>query len=156
MMARKRLRQRAHPGGVVAEAKVAHLALADQLLHAAHKFFNRSEAIPKVAPQEVDVIGSQPPQRVLHSVHHALATAATAVWVPWPHVSTKLGGNHHAITGASPGTGPEVVPNHLLAVSLGVDIGGIDVRLLLQSPILFQTSWRQGRLGERANRCDQE
>ena len=78
-----------------------------------------------MAPQEVDVIGSQPPQRVLHRVHHALATATTTVWVPWPHVSTKLSGNHHAITGASPRSGAEIVANHLFAVSLGVDIGGV-------------------------------
>ncbi len=111
---------------MVAQPKVTHLALADKLLHATHEFFNGSEAIPEVAPQEVDVVGSQAAQGVFHRVHHALTTTTTTVWVPWPHVSTKLRGNDNLITGASPRTRAEVVADHLFTVPLGVNIGGVD------------------------------
>jgi hypothetical protein len=126
VLAREGLRQRTDPRRMVAQADVPHLALPHQLLHPAHQFLDGGVAIPEVAPQEVDVVGLQAPQRVVHGVHHGLRAASAAVGIHGPEVAAELGGDDHAIAMAGAGSGPEVVPEDLLAVSLGVDVGRVD------------------------------
>ena len=126
VLAREGLRQCADPGRVIAQADVPHLALPHQLLHAAHQFLDGGVAIPEVAPEEVDVVGLQASQRVMHRVHHGLGAAAAAIRVHGPEVAAELGGDDHAIALPGAGPGTEVVPEDPLAVSLGVDVGGVD------------------------------
>ena len=66
------LRERHVPGGEVATADVADLALADQLLHRLPNLLPRRRPVDMVHLVQVDVIGLQPPQTRLTRAPNAV------------------------------------------------------------------------------------
>ena len=119
-------RLHAHPRGVVAEARVAHLALLHEHVERLHRLVDRRVHILEVAPEEIDVVGLQAAQRVLDRAEHRLSRRAAAVRIALPHVSAELRGDDHAVALAAARAGREVVAEDRLAVTLRVHVGGVD------------------------------
>ena len=70
---------------------------------------------------EVDPVGSQPPQRILHRADDPAARVALPVGV-LAHRVVELGGEDHVVAAAA----GERLADDLLGLALPVDIGGVD------------------------------
>jgi hypothetical protein len=120
-----RLRLRADPGRMVAEAHVAHLALRDEQVERPHQLLDRREAIPEMDPAEIDAIGLQPPKARFDGPHDRDATRASRVRIAAVHAAAELGRDHGAVA-ARLAAGREPLADDPLGVALGVDVGGVD------------------------------
>ena len=116
----------ADPRRVVAQAQVANLACTHEHVERVHRLVDRRVRVEEVHPQQVDVVGAKPPQRILDLVHDGLASRAAAVGIAHVHAAAELGGDHQAITEALARPGRKPLAEDRLAVALGVDVGGVD------------------------------
>ncbi|SKX85499.1 Uncharacterised protein [Mycobacteroides abscessus subsp. abscessus] len=64
------------PGREVREPRVEDLAFAREVVESAQQFFHRRDTVGVVRPEQVDVVGLQPSQALLHRTDHCLATVA--------------------------------------------------------------------------------
>jgi hypothetical protein len=67
--------------GSVRDPDVENLALANDIVQAAHDFFHWSNPIPDVHPVQIDVVGLQSFQTGFQCLHHALAVIARRIGI---------------------------------------------------------------------------
>jgi hypothetical protein len=83
----------------IADADGADFPLLEQHLHGCCGFFDRNEGVGPMNLIDVDVIGSQPAQRVLDLADDA-ASAGIAIYAAVLPFEPDLGRNHHAVAQA--------------------------------------------------------
>jgi len=69
------------PGGSVRDADVENLALANEIVQAAHDFFHWCDPVPDVYPVQIEVVGLQSLQTGFYRLHHALAVIARRIGI---------------------------------------------------------------------------
>ncbi len=102
---------------------ISHHALPCQIVERAHRFFDRRDIVLGMNLIKVDVIGLQPFQAARHAVHD-VATAGADIVRPLAHAAIAFGGDHHV--GASDTQILQRLPDNLLGLTGGIDIGGIE------------------------------
>jgi hypothetical protein len=140
-----RLGLRGDPRRHVREADVADLAGGDQIVERSQCLVDRGAAIPAMQPVEVDVVGLQPPQRLLKLGDERLAAGAAPVRVAGVEVGEELRAERDAFAPA--GLGGEELADDLLGVAVGVDVGGVDD---VAAAVEVLGEHRLGGLGARA------
>jgi len=121
---REGLRLRDLPRRRVGEADVAGLSRPHEVVERAHRLVDRRELIPAVHPVQIDVIGLQPPQRLLARGCDRLPARAAAVRIALIEVAEELGRDDDAV--AARAVASDEVADDLLGVPLRVDVGGVD------------------------------
>ena len=121
------------PGGEVAAADVADLALADQLLHRLPDLLPRRGPVDVVHLVQVDVVGPQPSQARLARPPQVVGGQPAVVGAQ-AHRLVHLGGQDDVVappTALQPLTdrllGAAVALGHVGGLRAAVDVGGVDV-----------------------------
>jgi hypothetical protein len=109
-------------GRIVRAADVEHLAGGDQIVERADQLvFGRGHVL-HVDLVEVDPVGVQAAQAVVHAAHHPTAGGAGTVRSV-AHLEAELGGEHHLV---APAGGGEPLADHALGEPvLAVHVGGV-------------------------------
>ncbi|GAB3974550.1 hypothetical protein GCM10029978_056450 [Actinoallomurus acanthiterrae] len=107
---------------------MTHLALGDQLIERAERLLDRGDAVGLVVLVQVDAVGAQPAQRLLHGVPHVPRRAARAVPVGLlAHAHAELRGQHDLVAVALERDAEQTfaVAGRRAAVR-AVDVGGVE------------------------------
>ena len=102
-------------------ADVADLALVDQVGQRRQRLLDVGMRFGAVDLVQVDPVGAEPPQRVLHRADDPAAGAALPVGIV-AHRAVELGGEDHVV----PPAAGERLADDLLGLALPVDVGGVD------------------------------
>ena len=108
------------PGVEVGAAQVPDLALLHQGVERGQGLLYGREGIGPVEQVEVEVVGAEPPQAVLHLAEDVVAAAAPLVG-PLSHGPPHLGGQHHLVAPVLEG-----LAHDALGFAAVVHIGGVD------------------------------
>ena len=117
------------PCRIVGAADIAHLALLHQIVQRAHGLVDGRAGVIEVGLVEVDVVGVQPAQAVLHGCHDVAAAQSLAVGAV-PHAAANLGGQHDlAAVAACLHPAADDCLRHAAGVAInpaGVNVGSVD------------------------------
>ena len=114
--------QRLHqlPAGEVGDADIAHLAGAHQIVERRQHLLDRRAGVEGVQLQQVDIVGAEPPQRVVHRLDQARARGADIVR-PVAHRQRGLGRDQHRVAPAL-----DRLAEHLFRRAVRIDVGGVE------------------------------
>ena len=107
-------------GGVGGAADHPDLALVDEVGQRAERVVDVGRRVGPVGLVEVDVVGVEPAQAVLHLAHDPAAGRPAVVRV-LAHRRHELGGQHHLVAPAL-----QRLADDLLRLAAGVHVGGVD------------------------------
>jgi len=116
-----------HPAGEVGVADVADLARRDQVVEGREGLLDRGHRVRGVQLVQVDVVGLEPGERLLHGGPDVAAPALRAGRRAIPHIGAlvpPLGGEHHLVAAAL----ERLAERALRTAVLAVGVGGVEQR----------------------------
>ena len=116
-----------HPAGEVGVADVADLSRRDQVVQGGECLVDRGYRVRAVQLVQVDVVGLEPGEGLLHGGLDVAAPALRAGRRPVPHVRVgvpPLGGEHHLVAAALERLAERALRTAVLAVA----VGGVEQR----------------------------